>query len=76
MKALVEYIVKSLVEKPEEVVVKEIEGEKASVIEIHVAHDDIGRVIGRQGTVIKSIRLITNTAAIRKNKRVSVEVIG
>lgn len=76
MKALVEYIVKSLVEKPEEVVVKEMEGEKACMVEIQVAHDDIGRVIGRHGSVIKSIRLITNTAAIRKNKRVSVEVIG
>jgi uncharacterized protein len=76
MKELVEYIVKELVDKPEAVDVKEMEGEKACVVELRVAPEDVGRVIGKQGRVIKSIRLLANASAIRKNKRVTVEVIG
>ena len=76
MKELVEYIVKSLVDKPEEVKIKEMEGEKTCIIELRVAPEDVGRVIGKQGKVIKAIRLLSTAAAIRKNKRISVEIIG
>lgn len=76
MKELVEYIVKSLVDKPESVEVKEMEGEKACVLEIRVADGDVGRVIGKQGRVIKSIRSLASAAAMKNNKRVTIEIIG
>ena len=76
MKELIEYVVKSIVEKPNEVVIKEMEGEKACVLELRVGDGDVGRVIGKQGKVIKALRLVANAAAMRKNKRVNIEIIG
>lgn len=75
MKALVEYIAKSLVDKPDEVQVNEIEGEQTSVLELKVARDDLGKVIGRQGRTARAIRTILGAASIRANKRVVLEII-
>lgn len=75
MKALVEYIAKSLVEKPEEVQVNEIEGEQTTVLELKVARDDIGKVIGRQGRTARALRTILGAASIRANKRIVLEII-
>lgn len=75
MKALVEYIAKSLVDKPEEVQVNEIEGEQTSVLELKVAKDDLGKVIGRQGRTARAMRTILGAASIRASKRVVLEII-
>ncbi len=74
MKKLVEVIAKSLVDHPEEVVVTESEGEKGTVIELKVAADDMGKVIGKQGRVAKSIRTVVKAAASREDKKVIVEI--
>lgn len=74
MKKLVEVIAKSLVDYPEEVVVTESESEKGTVIELKVASDDMGKVIGKQGRVAKSIRTVVKAAASREDKKVIVEI--
>ncbi len=74
MKELVEVIAKSLVDHPEEVVVTESETEKGIVLELKVAADDMGKVIGKQGRVAKSIRTVVKAAASREDKKVIVEI--
>lgn len=75
MGELVEFIAKSLVDKPEEVKVKEIEDNQSIVIELNVAPEDMGRIIGKQGRIAKAIRTVAKAAAIKENKRVSVEIV-
>lgn len=75
MKELVQYLAKSLVSHPEAVEVKETEGETASVLELRVAKEDLGRIIGKQGRTAKSIRTILNAAASRTNRKVVLEII-
>lgn len=75
MKALVEYIARSLVDHPEEVQVNEVEGEQTSVLELRVARDDLGKVIGRQGRTARAMRTILGAASIRANKRVVLEIL-
>lgn len=75
MKDLVEFIAKSLVQNPDQVSVNEVEGEQSTIIELKVAEEDMGRVIGKQGRIAKSIRTIITAAAIKDNKRVVVEII-
>ena len=72
---LVETIVKSLVDDPEAVDVKEIEGSASVVLELRVAEADVGRVIGRNGRVINSIRTILQSLAAKEGKRVTLEVL-
>ena len=75
MKELVQFMAKSLVDNPNAVEVKETEGETASVLELKVAKEDLGRIIGKQGRTAKSIRTILNAAASRVNRRVVLEII-
>jgi hypothetical protein len=75
MKELIEQIVKAIVEKPEDVQVNAIEGEHAVVIELRVAKDDIGKVIGKQGKTITAMRTILNATRAQKQKRQVLEVI-
>jgi len=75
MKELLEMIAKSLVDKPEEVVVSEVEGEKSLILELKVSKDDMGKVIGKQGRIAKAIRTVMKAAAVKDNKRVVVEII-
>ncbi|MFW5632071.1 MAG: KH domain-containing protein [Acetivibrio ethanolgignens] len=65
---------KSLVDHPEEVVVTETENDKAIVVELKVAADDMGKVIGKQGRVAKSIRTVVKAAASRDDKKVIVDI--
>ncbi|MCP4482512.1 MAG: KH domain-containing protein [bacterium] len=76
MKDFLTYIIQGLVDNPREVKVNEIEGDKTSVIELRVGNGDVGRIIGRQGSVIKAIRLLSNAIAVKHGKKVTVEVIG
>ncbi|MDO4203327.1 MAG: KH domain-containing protein [Selenomonadaceae bacterium] len=75
MKELVEYIAKSLVDHPEAVVVEEKIDEDVVVFELHVAQDDMGKVIGKQGRIAKAIRTVVKAAATVENKKVTVEII-
>lgn len=75
MKELVEILAKALVDSPDEVVVTEREDEKGTVIELKVASSDMGKVIGKQGRIAKSIRSVVKAAAFKENKKVIVEII-
>lgn len=75
MGELVEFIAKALVDNPDEVSVNEVEGSQSIIIELKVAPDDMGRIIGKQGRIAKAIRTVVKAAAIKDNKRVVVEII-
>jgi predicted RNA-binding protein YlqC (UPF0109 family) len=74
LKELLEIIAKELVDKPDEVLVVETAAENGSVLHLNVAADDMGKVIGKQGRIAKSIRSLVKAAAIHKNVRVTVEI--
>jgi len=75
LKELIELIIKGIVDKPDKVEINEIIGEKSSIFEVRVDSSDIGKVIGRQGRNIKSIRTIVNAAAQKDDKRVVLEIV-
>ena len=75
MTKLVEAIAKSLVDKPENVVVTETSGRQGTVIELKVDPDDMGKVIGKQGRSAKALRVVVKAAATRENKKVTVEIV-
>ena len=75
MKELMTYIVQNLVEKPDEVSVTEREANGETVFEVRVADGDMGKVIGRQGRIVKEIRILMKAVAQRKGKKVSVEIM-
>lgn len=75
MGQLVEIIAKALVDNPEEVVVTEVEGNQSVIVELKVAQEDMGKVIGKQGRIAKAIRTVVKAAATKENKRVIVEII-
>ena len=76
MKELLIYIVENLVDHPEAVEVIETERDGEVILELHVAQEDIGKVIGRQGRIAKEIRTIVRSMASRTGTRVSVEIAG
>jgi predicted RNA-binding protein YlqC (UPF0109 family) len=73
---LVEYLAKGLVDKPDEVRVERVEKEGAVVLELHVAPDDIGKVIGRQGRIARALRTIVRAGGARSNERALLEIVG
>jgi len=75
MKELVAFLARQLVSQPDAVEVRETQGETASVLELKVAKEDLGRVIGKQGRTAKAIRTILNAAASRTNRRVVLEIL-
>ena len=75
MGELVEFIAKSLVDNPDMVEVNEVEGSQSLIIELKVAPEDMGKVIGKQGRIAKAIRTVVKAAATKDNKRVIVEII-
>jgi predicted RNA-binding protein YlqC (UPF0109 family) len=75
MKELLELIAKSLVDRPDEVEVTEVEGEQTTVLELRVAREDLGKVIGKQGRTARSIRTILASAGMKFKKRVVFEII-
>ena len=74
MKELVETIAKALVDSPDEVVVTESETEREIVLQLHVAQEDMGKVIGKQGRIAKAIRSVVKAAASKEDKKVIVEI--
>ena len=75
MKELFQYLAKSLVSNPDAVEVTETQNNGASVLELKVAKEDLGRIIGKQGRTAKSIRALLNAAASRSNRRVVLEIV-
>jgi len=75
LKELIEYIARALVDNPDQVRVSEIEGEKTSVIELSVAKDDLGKVIGKQGRTARAMRTILSAASTKVKKRAVLEII-
>ena len=74
-KELIEYIVTSLVDHPEGVELREIDGEKSTIIELRVAKDDIGKVIGKHGRIARAIRTINSAAATKSGRKVVLEIL-
>jgi len=75
MKELVEFMAKSLVDHPEEVSVSAIEGDKTTVLQLRVAQEDLGRVIGKQGRTAKAMRTLLAATAAKANKRAVLEIM-
>ena len=75
MKAFIEYVAKGLVDHPEEVDVREIDGERAVIFELRLNQTDIGKVIGKSGRTITAIRTLLTSAAAKQGKRAMLEII-
>ena len=76
MKEILETIIASLVDNKDEIEINEVDGEKSVVFEVKVAENDMGKVIGRQGKIAKSIRTVMKAVAAKEHKKVTVEFIG
>lgn len=75
LKELIEFIARALVDKPEEVHVAEVSGEQTIVLELRVAKDDLGKVIGKQGRTVKAMRAILSAASSKVRKRADLEIL-
>lgn len=75
MRALVEQIAKALVDEPEQVSVQQLDGEQVVVLELRVAPNDLGKVIGRQGRTARSLRTILGAAGMKLHKRYTLEIL-
>jgi predicted RNA-binding protein YlqC (UPF0109 family) len=75
MRELVEDIAKALVDIPEEVSVREVQGEQVTILELKVAPSDLGKVIGKQGRTARSVRTILGAAGMKVNRRFSLEIL-
>jgi predicted RNA-binding protein YlqC (UPF0109 family) len=72
---LLEYLARQLVDEPAAVKVEEVEEEGALVLRLHVAADDVGQVIGRQGRIARALRTLVRAAGVRENRRVLLEIV-
>lgn len=75
MKELLEYLAKSLVDQPEDVGVLLLEGERSAILELKVAEDDKGKIIGKDGRVAEALRRVVSAAGLRKGKRVVLDIL-
>jgi predicted RNA-binding protein YlqC (UPF0109 family) len=75
MRELIEYMAKALVDNPEQVEVREIEGEQSSVLELRVQREDLGKVIGKQGRTARAMRTILGAASTKLRKRAILDII-
>lgn len=75
MKELVEVLARGLVDNPDQVEINEVEGEKSIIIELKVAEEDMGKIIGKKGRIAKAIRTVVKASAAREGKRAVVEII-
>jgi len=75
VKELVELIAKSLVDNPDKVKVSQLDGEQSSIIELKVAAEDVGKVIGKQGRNVQAIRIILGAVGMKLKKRVILEIV-
>jgi uncharacterized protein len=76
LKALIEYLVRNLVDEPEHVEVIEVPGEEATTYEVRVAQNDLGKVIGKQGRIANALRTVAKASAMKHKRKVYVEIIA
>lgn len=76
MKQLIEYLVKELVDDPDQVDINEIPGDEATTYEVRVAPDDLGKVIGKQGRIANALRTVAKAAAMKHKRKVYVEIVA
>ncbi len=76
MKEIIEIIARSLVDNPDQVVVEEKQDDSIVLFELHVADEDMGKVIGKSGRIAKALRTVVKAAATRENKKVNVEIVS
>ena len=76
MKQLIEYLVKELVDDPEQVNINEVPGDEATTYEVRVAPEDLGKVIGKQGRIANALRTVAKAAAMKHKKKVYVEIVA
>lgn len=76
MKQMIEFLVRELVDQPDEVSVSEVPGDEATTYEVRVAPDDLGKVIGKQGRIANALRTIAKAAAMKEKKKVYVEIVA
>jgi len=76
MKDTLKTIIESIVSEPSQVSVNEIEGERSVIFEVKVAETDMGKIIGREGRIAKSIRTVMKAVAAKEDKRITIEFIG
>ena len=75
MQELIEYLVKALVENPDQVVVSAVTGQQTVIYEVKVAPEDIGKVIGKEGRIANALRTVVKAAAMKQGQKVSLEII-
>jgi predicted RNA-binding protein YlqC (UPF0109 family) len=76
VKELVEYLVKELVDEPDQVRINEVPGEVATTYEVHVAPSDVGKVIGKQGRIANALRTIAKAAAMKNKRKIYLEIVA
>ena len=76
MKALIEYLVKELVDEADQVIVTEVPGDEATTYEVHVAPGDLGKVIGKQGRIANSLRTLAKAVAMKEKRKIYVEIVA
>ncbi len=76
MKPMIEYLVKALVDEPEQVNISEVPGEEATTYEVHVAPGDLGKVIGKQGRIANALRTVAKAVAMKDKKKIYVEIVA
>ncbi|CAG0979500.1 MAG: KH domain-containing protein [Anaerolinea sp.] len=75
LKALVEYVAKTLVNNPDAVTVNEVQKRSLTILELHVAPEDMGRVIGKEGRVANALRVVLRSAVAESGKRISLDIV-
>ena len=75
VKGLVEFLVKSLVDQPDETSIVEVQNEEALVIEVSVAKDDMGKIIGKHGRIARALRVVTKSMAARDGRKVMIDIV-
>jgi len=76
LKQLIEYLVKELVDDPDQVNINEVPGDEATTYEVRVAPDDLGKVIGKQGRIANALRTVAKAVAMKEKKKVYVEIVA
>lgn len=76
MKPMIEYLVKELVDEPEQVSVTEVPGDESTTYEVHVAPGDLGKVIGKQGRIANALRTVAKAVAMKDKKKVYLEIVA
>ncbi len=76
MKPMIEYLVKELVDEPDQVQITEVPGEESTTYEVHVAAGDLGKVIGKQGRIANALRTVAKAVAMKDKKKVYLEIIA